>query len=131
MSYHNLESWQRRVYRSRSWEATRRAVWDRQHGLCADCAEHGVLTALLLHKADAEDGARADVMEFHHVTPLTPENSSNPSIAFGLGNVVGLCHACHEARHKGLGTYTKAVEPPRWMWFDENGMPHEGGKVDI
>lgn len=116
MAYHNLQPWQRRVYRSRGWEKVRQLVYEKQNGMCKDCGR-----ALLLH---GERKDRPNIMEFHHREPLTELNSTDPSIAFGLGNVDGLCHDCHEERHSRMGTYGGGNR--RGVWFDADGMPHEG-----
>ena len=117
MSYHNLERWQRDVYGHDGWEPIRALVYERQHGMCADCGR-----PLLLHGTRDE---RKSIMEVHHTTPLTPENHDDPDVAFSVSRLAGLCHQCHEARHGEIGTYVKP--PPksrRGVWFDDDGMPH-------
>ncbi len=117
MSYHNLEPWQRAVYKHDGWEPIRQLVYERQHGMCADCGK-----PLLLHGARDE---RKSVMEVHHTTPLTVDNHGDPDVAYSVDRLAGLCHVCHEARHGELGTYVKP--PPksrRGVWFDSSGMPH-------
>lgn len=100
------------VYKRRAWETVTGLVRASQHNLCADCLSRGELRP---------------VEEVHHIIPLTDENYTDPEIAYGLGNLVGLCHECHEERHRRLGTYSRSI--PR-MWFDENGMPRPKG-VDV
>lgn len=123
MSYHNLEPWQRAVYGHDGWEPIRQLVYERQHGMCADCGK-----PLLLHGTKKE---RPSIMEVHHTTALTPENHDDPSVAFDVAKLDGLCHECHEARHGKMGTYAKP--PPksrRGVWFDADGMPHMGEGED-
>lgn len=118
MSYHNLEPWQRAVYGHDGWEPIRQLVYERQHGMCADCGR-----PLLLHGSRKE---RPSIMEVHHTTPLTPENHDDPKVAFRADGLAGLCHKCHEERHGKLGTY-KPPPPPksrRGVWFDAAGVPH-------
>lgn len=104
------QAFSKRLYRSRAWEVARAAVIARQHNLCADCMGRGELSP---------------IEEVHHVVPLTAENVSDPSIAYGLDNLVGLCRDCHMERHRRMGTYRQEQGQSRnpRVWFDESGVP--------
>ncbi len=71
-------------YNSEAWDKARRLALSRDNFLCQDCLSNGYITT-------AE--------EVHHITELTPENITDPSITTGLNNLVSLCHNCHTARH--------------------------------
>ena len=101
--------WQRRFYRSKAWQECRRAVWERQNGLCADCMERGELTP---------------IDEVHHLVALTEENVGDPKVSLDPDRCVGLCRNCHNRRHeKG---YKRQGQPTR-VWFDEDGRPVRRG----
>lgn len=107
--YHAPKPWQRRFYRSSGWQECRRLVWERQHGLCADCMERGEFTP---------------IDEVHHLIELTESNVGNPSVSLDPDKCVGLCRNCHNRRHeKG---YKKLDQPTR-VWFDEQGRPVRKG----
>ncbi|WP_051353750.1 HNH endonuclease [Atopobium fossor] len=103
------QAFSKRFYRSTKWIKARELCKARQHGLCADCQERGLVTP---------------IDEVHHIKPLTPENIDNPAVTVNQDNLVGLCRDCHFARHKAMGTYgaQKDVLPAR-VWFDEQGRP--------
>lgn len=102
---HKPAPWQRRFYRSKGWQACRQAVWERQHGLCADCMERGELTP---------------IDEVHHLVELNEFNVTDPKVSLDPSKCVGLCRNCHNRRHeKG---YKKQGQPGR-VWFDEDGRP--------
>lgn len=103
----------KKFYKSKAWKTARAAVIERQHNLCADCLSNGEITP---------------IEEVHHIKPLTPENIGDPNISVALENLVGLCHLCHEERHKHMGTYEQKTVKTR-VWFDENGVPHK--KEDV
>lgn len=103
----------KKFYKSKAWASARALVIEHQHNLCADCLERGEITP---------------IEEVHHKRPLTPENIHDPSVSLALDNLVGLCHRCHEARHKYMGTYGTRPKETR-VWFDENGIPHK--KEDV
>lgn len=106
MQHHVPEPWQRRFYKSAAWQACRRAVIDRQHGLCADCLERGDCTPI------------ADV---HHIIELTEQNVGDPSVSLNPDNCVGLCKECHNMRHERGFAHRQASSR---VWFDEDGVPH-------
>ena len=59
-------------------------VWQRDHGICADCMSRGIITP-------AE--------EVHHIQELTPNNIDDPGITLNMNNLICLCRECHQARH--------------------------------
>ncbi len=48
----------------------------------------------------------------HHKIEITPENINDPDITMGTGNLMYLCHDCHNKIH--------GIEPPRYR-FNSNG----------
>lgn len=101
--------WQRRFYKSRAWQECRKLVWERQHGLCADCMDRGELTP---------------IDEVHHLVELNEFNVTDPKVSLDPARCVGLCRNCHNRRHeKG---YKKQDQPTR-VWFDEQGRPMRRG----
>lgn len=105
----SIPTWKRRFYRSKAWQECRSAVIERQHGLCADCLDRGMLRPL---------------SEVHHLTFLTPENVGDPNVSLNPNRCVGLCTECHNRRHsKGF----KSSGTPSRMWFDADGNPHVRG----
>lgn len=106
---HKPAPWQRRFYRSKAWQACRKTVWDRQHGLCADCMERGEYTP---------------IDEVHHTVELNEFNVCDPRVSLDPAKCVGLCRNCHNRRHeKG---YKRQSQPSR-VWFDDDGRPVRKG----
>ena len=95
-------------YKSKAWQVARSFVWDRAHGLCERCLEHG-------------EGKTADVV--HHRIPLNAENVNDPKIALDPGNLIALCDECHTEVHQELGIGAlngRKIEEPR-VGFDSEG----------
>lgn len=69
----------RAFYKSKEWKKVREYIYNKHHGLCAECNKPGE--------------------EVHHKEFLTPENISNPYIALGEDNLVLLCKDCHHRKH--------------------------------
>lgn len=66
-------------YKSAAWKKTREYIFNKYHGLCADCGRYGE--------------------EVHHKEFLTPDNISNTDITLGENNLILLCKECHHKRH--------------------------------
>ena len=66
--------------RGSRWMRVRRVVIADQHGVCKDCNQ-------------------AAIQEVHHLVQV----SEDPSAVFELDNLIGLCKACHQARHTRHG----------------------------
>jgi len=64
-------------YHSQEWKAARALKIKLSHGLCENCGRKGT--------------------EIHHVTPLSEDNLGDPAIRIGMGNLMLLCKACHDA----------------------------------
>ena len=79
-----MKPWAEFFYKSQQWKHCRDYILKRDKGLCQDCLKKGRLTP-------AE--------EVHHITPLTPENITDPSITLNEENLISLCRECHKARH--------------------------------
>ena len=62
--------------RGSRWMRLRRVVIATQHGLCKDCNQ-------------------AAIQEVHHIVAVSEDKGA----VFELDNLVGLCKACHQARH--------------------------------
>ena len=86
--------WAAFFYSSQAWQHMRDYVFRRDQGLCQDCLKKGRITP-------AE--------EVHHITPITPENITDPSITLNEENLISLCKECHKARH-GARDYRYTVD---------------------
>ena len=67
----------------RRWDRTRKAVLQRDHGLCRVCFAGQIICA--------------EGLEVHHITPL----SEDPSTAYDPANLITLCVAHHKAADAG------------------------------
>ena len=72
----------KKFYKSAAWQQARAQALIRDHGLCQT------------------PGCFMPAQEVHHITELTPENISDPSIALSLDNLQSLCRECHHNKHK-------------------------------
>lgn len=79
-----MKQWSEAFYNSTQWRNCRDYVFKRDRGLCQDCLKKNRI-------APAE--------EVHHITPLTPENITDPGITLNEKNLISLCRKCHRARH--------------------------------
>lgn len=84
-------------YCSVAWINCRKAYAKSVGGLCEDCRDEGRITP-------------GEIV--HHIKPLTPENISDPSIAYGWENLRLVCRSCHLKEH--------GAKSRRWR-IDENG----------
>lgn len=85
----------RSFYRSSKWKKCRQYIFNKYHGLCAECNNPGE--------------------EVHHIEWLTPENINDLDIALGEENLILLCKNCHANKHR-----TNKVTDNRLM-FNEFG----------
>lgn len=69
-------------YKSSYWIRLRTLAYQRDHGLCQRCLKSDVVK-------------QADVV--HHIVPIL----ADWSLRLSLDNLESLCHACHNAEHKG------------------------------
>jgi hypothetical protein len=91
------QEWTEGFYTSRRWRKCRKAFVAYRisvdGGLCQMCQqEQGYIV--------------------HHKIEITPENINDPDITMGTGNLMYLCHDCHNKIH--------GIEPPRYR-FNSNG----------
>lgn len=79
-------------YQSHAWKRCRAAYIASVGGLCERCKAMGIINAGRV---------------VHHKVELTPQNYTDPAIAYGFDNLMLVCQECHEQIHKG-------VKPYRW-----------------
>ena len=79
-----MKEWAKFFYKSKQWQHVRDYVMKRDQWLCQDCLKKGLIVP-------AE--------EVHHITPLSPENITDPSITLNENNLIALCRECHRKRH--------------------------------
>lgn len=72
-------------YRSKRWQRCRAGYVASVGGLCERCLKRGLIVP-------------GD--EVHHRTRLTPDNLTDPAIAYAWDNLELLCRDCHKAEHK-------------------------------
>lgn len=76
----------KKIYKTKEWEEVRKAVIQRDKGICYFC---GKLV-----------GKRANV---HHLIELTDNNYNDENIAFNMDNLVTCHHECHNEYHERFG----------------------------
>ena len=91
-----VQEWARAFYKSRAWLETREAYAASVGWLCEDCLAQGLIVPGKV---------------VHHVTPLTPENIGDPTVALAWGNLRLVCQDCHAAEHKKAAGLRYAVLP--------------------
>lgn len=91
-----MQEWARAFYKSRAWLETREAYAASVAWLCEDCMEQGLIVPGKV---------------VHHVTPLTPENIGDPTVALAWGNLRLVCQDCHAAEHKKAAVLRYEVLP--------------------
>lgn len=79
-----MKEWAASFYNSKAWRNLREVIMARDARLCQDCLRNGIFTP-------AE--------EVHHITPLTPQNITDPRVALSGDNLISLCRECHRKRH--------------------------------
>lgn len=67
-------------YSSARWKKFRQKVLRRDGYMCRRCRRYG---------------RRREATEVHHIKHV----DEHPELAYDPGNVVSLCHACHNAQH--------------------------------
>lgn len=105
-----MKDFAKRFYRSKRWEACRRAYIARRiqidGGLCEECHdEQGYIV--------------------HHRVVLTPENINDPSIALNHSLLAYVCKACHD-KYDGHGVDKRKK---LLCGFDQNGQPIDKRKI--
>lgn len=85
----------KKFYKSKAWKDTRDYIFNKYHGLCAECGNPG--------------------QEVHHKEFLSPDNINDPNIALGEDNLILLCRDCHHRRHDKKETTRVGLT------FNENG----------
>ena len=71
-------------YRTKLWQSVRDTYAQKAGGLCERCAERGIIRA-------------GEIV--HHIEPLTPQNITDPKIAYGEDNLMLVCRDCHADLH--------------------------------
>ena len=102
-------------YRTIVWQNVRNDVMVRDHWLCQDCLDAGLIVP-------------AD--EVHHIIPLTPENISNPDISLNPSNLVALCRECHKKRHQSLTEQRRNIGSRARRRFTVDEWGHVRSKID-
>ena len=80
-----MKYWAHEFYLSAQWRATRDAYAASVGRLCEDCLGRGLYVPGKI---------------VHHVTPLTPENVKDPTVALSWENLRLVCRDCHAAEHR-------------------------------
>lgn len=80
-----MKEWARGFYLSPEWRATREAYAASVGWLCEDCLSRGLYVPGKV---------------VHHITPLTPENISEPKVALAWSNLRLVCQDCHAEEHR-------------------------------
>ena len=76
-----MKDFAKSFYLSKAWRKARRAILERDMGLCVRCGRPG------------------DIV--HHKIHLTPENINDPEISLSADNLETLCRECHAIEHEG------------------------------
>lgn len=84
-------------YGSPQWKQCRETYKKSVGGLCEECLKKGLISP-------AE--------EVHHIIKLTNENCNDPSVSLNPKNLMALCKACHDEKHRRV---------PRRVHIDECG----------
>lgn len=89
----------RRDISSRRWMKLR---WQQlsDHPLCERCERNGLVVS---------------ACEVHHIKPVesVPSEVEQRQLMFSLDNLMSVCHACHVALHRELGSHSRAVVSER------------------
>lgn len=72
-------------YTGDMWKETRKAYGSSVGWLCEECLAKGLYTPGTV---------------VHHITPLNPDNITNPDIALGWSNLRLVCADCHARLHR-------------------------------
>lgn len=92
----------KKFYNSKSWKKCRDYIYNKYHGLCAECGNPGE--------------------EVHHKIHLTPYNINDSSITLGEDNLILLCRDCHIRKHERFFGKKKVVHSTKeGTYFDEEG----------
>ena len=77
-------------YKTNTWQRCRASYIKYRKGLCERCLSLGLMNEGVI---------------VHHKKELTPENFTDPKIAYGYDNLMLLCRSCHEKTHKSPKAY--------------------------
>lgn len=100
------------VYTSKAWKTIRKAIWIKQHCICARCGR-AVYVDGVSDYIPKEKRLKGIV---HHKTYLTESNYTDDSIAYDESNLEGLCIDCHNREHFNNGATRGDV------YFSEDGQ---------
>lgn len=90
-----MQDFAERFYKSKRWQAVRKAYADSVGGLCERCAAQGLVVP-------------GEIV--HHRTELTPDNIQVPETALGFGNLELVCRDCHGIRHRQVRSRRYSVD---------------------
>lgn len=79
-----MKPWAKSFYNSKAWYTCRNAYIEKVGGLCEQCLAEGRFTP-------------AEIV--HHITEITPENITDPSVTLNFANLRALCRECHASVH--------------------------------
>ena len=79
---------QRAFYKSKEWQACRRAYISTVGGLCERCLSHGYYVPGYI---------------VHHKEYISLDNITDPSVLLSFDNLEYLCEKCHNQEHHGSG----------------------------
>lgn len=102
-----------RFYKSKRWQAVRKAYADQAGGLCERCAGMGKITP-------------GEIV--HHRVELTPDNIRNPDIALSFANLELVCRDCHGLRHRQGGPRRYSVDSEGKVTALTSPLVEIGGK---
>lgn len=107
------------VYTSKAWKTIRKAIWIKQHCICARCGR-AVYVDGVSDYIPKEKRLKGIV---HHKTYLTESNYTDDSIAYDENNLVGVCIECHNKIHNPARPLKEQYD------FDEFGNLVEVKKI--
>ena len=98
-----MEYYRKAVYKDPRWAYLRKAVIDRDRDICYFCGK------LILKRRT-----------IHHLIEITPDNYSDPQIAFNLDNLVECHDTCHNIYHDRFSKHT-IVNPDLTINYNKRG----------
>ena len=85
-----MRDFAKRFYKSKIWQATRKAYASSVSGLCERCLMAGLYVP-------------GEIV--HHKIALTPDNINDPGISLNWDNLELLCRDCHGKEHSKQNRY--------------------------